>query len=131
MWLQDTGVLDKIKYDVLKPPMLRPLQKVWKDEPLNLYQLEIIMIVLVFGMVLSILVFLFELRQTKKKKTESSRSKSLTGLHEGEKGSIKRDQMIELRIEGEMDKRGGNVEREIEHIEVVEEEIVSLPRVLL
>ena len=64
MWLRDTGVLIKMKYDVLKQAIPIPFPRVWKDQPLNLYQLEIIMIVFGVGIFSSILAFLYELRKT-------------------------------------------------------------------
>ena len=64
MWLRETGVLTKMKYDVLKQAIPNPLPKVWKDQPLNLYQLEIIMIVFGVGISSSLLAFFYELRKT-------------------------------------------------------------------
>ena len=61
MWLRDTGILDKMKYDMLKTEMSDPLPKVWKDKPLNLYQLGIIMIITLLGVTSSIMVFIWEL----------------------------------------------------------------------
>ena len=64
MWMRDTGVLNKMKYDALNPPAAVPLPKVWKDEALNLSQLGIIMIIFVVGVFSSIFAFLLELRKT-------------------------------------------------------------------
>ena len=62
--MRDTGVLNKMKYDALNPPVAVPLPKVWKDEPLNLSQLGIIMMVFVGGVLSSIIAFVLELRKT-------------------------------------------------------------------
>ena len=105
MWLRDTGVLNKIRYDGLIQPIPIPLPKVWKDEPLNLYQLGVIMIVFVFGMVSSICVFLFEVRKGKKTKKIASNEP-----HEQHRGT----KLIE---EGQ---------ERVEDIEVAEDEIVSI-----
>ena len=61
MWLKDTGILDKIKYDVMKPPIPIPDPRVRYNQPLILRQLGIIMIVLVVGLCIATLVFVVEL----------------------------------------------------------------------
>ena len=61
MWLRDTGVLEKIKYDVMKAPFPIPDPQVMYNQPLILRQLGIIMIVLVVGLFISTLVFFVEL----------------------------------------------------------------------
>ena len=109
MWLRDTGVLNKIKDDGLIRPIPIPLPKVWKDEPLNLYQLGIIMIVFVFGMVSSICVFLFEVVR-KSNKTKKIASNEPNEQRRGTK-------LI------------GEGEGRVEDIEVAEEEIVSMSKV--
>ena len=84
MWLRDTGVLNKMKYDLLNLQAMTTttLPKVWKDKPLNLLQLGIILIVLVIGIVLSILVFLFEVKQVNRNKTEATiPSNGMYGVH--------------------------------------------------
>ena len=115
MWLQDTGVLDKIKYDGLNHAIPIPQPKVWKDEPLNLYKLGIIMILFVFGIASSTLVFLFELRKNKVK-SGSNKPKS----SKGRAGGVRR---IELRIEDKMVGGGRNMERRVKQLEVVEEDV--------
>ena len=72
MWLRDTGILDKMKYDMLETEMYDPLPKVWKDKPLNLFQLGIIMIITLFGVTSSIMVFIWELLGTSRKKLETN-----------------------------------------------------------
>ena len=61
MWLRDTGVLEKMKYDMIDTEMLDPLPKVWKNKSLSLLQLGIIMIITLIGITLSIFVFMWEL----------------------------------------------------------------------
>ena len=60
MWLKDTGILDKIKYDVMNPPIPRPDPTVRHNKPLILKQLGIIMIVLVVGLTIGTIVFFIE-----------------------------------------------------------------------
>ena len=117
MWLQDTGVLDKIKYDGLNHAIPIPQPKVWKDEPLNLYNLGIIMILFVFGIASSTLVFLFELGKNKIK-SGSNKPKSSKGRTGGVSG-------IELMIEDKMVGGGRNMERRVEQLEVVEEDVLN------
>ena len=63
MWLRDCGILDKILYDVIRPMTPIPDPQVRRDQPLILSQLGIVMIVLAVGLVLSIPVFLCELKK--------------------------------------------------------------------
>ena len=66
MWLRDTGVLDKVKYDVLNPPIAIPDPTVRHKQPLILRQLGIVMIILVVGLAIGTLVFLIELSKRPK-----------------------------------------------------------------
>ena len=61
MWLKDTGILDKIKYDVMNPPIPIPDPTVRHKQPLILRQLGIIMIVLVVGLAIATFIFFIEL----------------------------------------------------------------------
>ena len=61
MWLKDTGILNRVKDDVMIPPIPKPDPKVRHNEPLNLEQLGIILIILVVGLVMGLLAFLVEL----------------------------------------------------------------------
>ena len=61
MWLKDTGVLSKLKNDVLNPAIEIPLQKVRKDMPLILRQLGIVFIIHAISLTIGVLVFLREL----------------------------------------------------------------------
>ena len=66
MWLRDSGVLNKLRYDVLNPPIPIPDPKVRHNQPLNNWQLGIIMIIYLAGVLISVLVFLSELLKFKK-----------------------------------------------------------------
>ena len=77
IWLRDTGVLEKMKYDMLKTEMPDPLPKVWKDKPLNLFQLGIIMIICLFGVTASIVVFMWEFSRSSGKKMEIQSPRTL------------------------------------------------------
>ena len=61
MWLTDSGILDKVKNDVLNPPIPIPDPTVRRNQPLILRQLGIIMIILVVGLAIGTIVFLIEL----------------------------------------------------------------------
>ena len=67
MWLRDTGILNKLKYDVMNPPMPIPPPKVRHNQPLILGQLGITMISIAVGLFISTLVFLGELWLNRKK----------------------------------------------------------------
>ena len=60
MWLRDTGILDKIKYDVMNPPIPIPDPRVRDNQPLILKQLGIIMITLIVGLFIATIAFLVE-----------------------------------------------------------------------
>ena len=68
MWLRDTGILEKLKYDIVRPPFHIPLPKVRRDQPLIISQLGIVLIVLAVGLGLSIPMFLSELMKGRGKK---------------------------------------------------------------
>ena len=61
MWLQNTGILDKLFNRVLDPPPYQPLPKLRVNEPLNLDQLGTAAMVMAAGMIISSIVFLGEL----------------------------------------------------------------------
>ena len=61
MWLKDTGILERVKLEVLTPAIQIPDQKVRHNQPLILRQLGIIMIILVIGLFMATIVFLLEL----------------------------------------------------------------------
>ena len=61
MWLKDTGILERVRYEVMKQPTLIPDPKVRRNQPLILRQLGIIMIILVAGLFIGITLFLVEL----------------------------------------------------------------------
>ena len=53
MWLQNTGILDKLFNRVLAPPPFQPLPKLRVNEPLNLDQLGTAAMVMAAGMIIS------------------------------------------------------------------------------
>ena len=61
MWLKDTGILDKVKYDAMNPPIPKPDPTMRRNKALILRQLGIIMIILVVGLALGMIVFFVEL----------------------------------------------------------------------
>ena len=72
MWLKDTGILERVKYDIFRPGIQIPDPRVRRNQPLILKQLGIIMIVLVVGLFMATIVFLVELpgKQKLKKATK-------------------------------------------------------------
>ena len=78
MWLRDSGVLEKLKYDIMRPPVPIPDPKVRHDQPLIMSQLGILVIVLAVGLVLSLPVFLCELMKGRGKKTSDPLLRDLT-----------------------------------------------------
>ena len=60
MWLRDTGILNKLKFDVMNPPIPIPDPKLRHKQPLILRQLGIIIIILVVGLNIALIVFLWE-----------------------------------------------------------------------
>ena len=61
MWLRDTGILDKLKFDELNPPIPIPDPKLRHKQPLILRQLGSIIIPLVVGLAFAIIVYILEL----------------------------------------------------------------------
>ena len=77
MWLKDTGILERVKYDIMNPAITIPLPGVRDNEPLILKQLGIIMIILVIGLLIGTIVFLVELL---KKPKLNNASKTMAGV---------------------------------------------------
>ena len=77
MWLRDSGVLNKLRYDVLNPPIPIPDPKVRHNQPLNNWQLGIIMIIYLAGVLISVLVFLAELLKFNKIRPETENAPEL------------------------------------------------------
>ena len=70
---------------MLKTEPRIPLPKVWKNKPLNLYQLGIIMIILLLGITLSIFVFVWELLRINKNNTEIHKPQTVYAMKEEER----------------------------------------------
>ena len=113
MWLQDTGILDKIKGDGIRRAIPCPQPKFWKDEPLNLYKLGIIMIVQVIGIATSAMVFFCELRKNKIKNSSNDKDKADNG--------------IELRI---LEDKVRNRKKIEEQLEIEEDAMVNLNKIV-
>ena len=69
MWLQDSGIMIKLKDDELRAPIPIPLPKVKLNQPLNISQLAMAFFLAATGTVISILAFLVELLKGEKGKT--------------------------------------------------------------
>ena len=72
MWLRDTGILDKLKNDVMNLPIPVPNPTVRHNQPLILRQLGIIMIILGVGLSIGTVVFLVELLKKPKLNHDST-----------------------------------------------------------
>ena len=70
MWLQDTGILKKLKDDELRAPIPIPLPKVKLNQPLSISQLAMVFFLAATGAVISISAFLVELLKGQKGKTK-------------------------------------------------------------
>ena len=66
MWLRDTGILDKMKFDVVNPNISVPIAKVRLNQPLILKQLGVIMIFLIVGLTIALIMFIMEFWMCKK-----------------------------------------------------------------
>ena len=84
MWLRDTGILEKIKYEIIRPPFPIPDPKVRRDQPLIMSQLGIVMIILAVGHILSLPVFFCELIKGRGKKLKDRQLGDSTMPAEGE-----------------------------------------------
>ena len=87
MWLKDTGILNKLKHDVMNPPFPIPDPSVRYKQPLILRQLGIVMIILVAGLTAALIVFAGEYWMGRKggrasKQTESFPLKGRSVMHE-------------------------------------------------
>ena len=71
MWLRDTGALERMKNEVMRPPDLIPYPRVRQNQPLILSQLGIIMIIQVAGLLTGIITFFVELLKKKPKLNNS------------------------------------------------------------
>ena len=71
MWLRDTGALERIKIGVMRPPQVILDPKVRRDQPLDLRQLGIIMIVQIIGLLIGTVIFLIEVVKKAKEKSVS------------------------------------------------------------
>ena len=77
MWLRDTGILDKVKYDVMNPPIAILDPTVRRKQPLILRQLGIVIIILVVGLAIGTLVFFIELCKRPKPRNAPKSAKKI------------------------------------------------------
>ena len=84
VWLRDTGILEKIKYEIIRPPFPIPDPKVRHDQPLIMSELGIVMIILAVGHILSLPVFFCELLRGRSKKLKDQQLGDSTMPAEGE-----------------------------------------------
>ena len=61
MWLQDTGILNRLTLDIIRPPIHIPDPKVRYKLPITMTQLGTPLIAILVGSVLSVGVFLLEI----------------------------------------------------------------------
>ena len=78
------GVLEKIKYEIIRPPLHIPDPKVRHDQPLIISQLGIVMIILAVGHILSLPVFFCEILKGRGKKLKDRQLGDSTMPAEGE-----------------------------------------------
>ena len=119
MWLQDTGILIKLRDSELKAPNKIPLAKVKSNEPLKVFQLATIFIFAAIGLVLSVSMFLMELIIGRKIISESIRSKIARG-RVGQKAKIRQRQIVieSGRNEDMRGRRGGKNKIEVGELEI-------------
>ena len=65
MWLRDTGVLNRLMYDIVPSLNVVPAPILRNKLPLTIYQMGITLILLLIGIILSIITFLVELLKPK------------------------------------------------------------------
>ena len=126
MWLQDTGVLIKLRDSELKAPNKIPLPKVKFNEPLTVFQLATAFIFAAFGLVLSVSLCLMELVMRRKIISGSIESKS---GRVGPRAIIIQRQIViersnEQNLRGEKDKMEI---RDIDRIEVADRKEMNTP----
>ena len=77
MWLQDTGILNKLRDDELNPPTPIPLPKVKISQPLSVSQLAAAFLLAAAGIVMSITVFCGEFFKGKKSQFKGRKSRKV------------------------------------------------------
>ena len=61
MWLRDTGILNRLTFDIKRPATLVPDPKVRNKLPLTTQQLNSTLLSVLVGSLLSVMVFLLEI----------------------------------------------------------------------
>ena len=91
MWLQDTGILIKLKDDQLIAPNPIPRPKVKFNQPLSIFQLATAFLLMAAGMLISMSVFFIELLNRPNVKAKGTKSQkvawgiSTTGQNKNDK----------------------------------------------
>ena len=99
MWLRDTGVLNKLRYEALNPAIPIPDPKVRHNQPLNNWQLGIIMIIYLVGVMISILAFLAELLKFREKKRKPESATEQNHIRDADEQMPTTQIVIEIVIE--------------------------------
>ena len=99
MWLQDTGILIKLRDSELNAPNVIPLQKVKFNEPLTISQLATSFIFATIGLSLSVAMFLKEIVIGRKimfkdMKKSTTQSKSVRGRRVGQRANRRQMQIV-------------------------------------
>ena len=117
MWLQDTGILIRLRDSELKAPYKIPLPKVKPNESqLTIFQLATIFTFATTGIVLSVFIFLCELVIGRKITPKSSRPKS---ARDGERQRTTHIQS-HIFIEKKRGKQEGKDKKKTEESDVIE-----------
>ena len=78
MWLQDTGILKKLRDDELKAPNPIPLPKVKFNQPLSFFQLATAFLLMAVGTLMSLSIFFMEMLNSPNDKAEGAKSQKIT-----------------------------------------------------
>ena len=80
MWLQDTGILIKLRDDELKAPIPIPRPKIKLKQPFSIFQLATAFLWMAAGMLISISAFFVELLNGSKGKAKGAKSDNARGI---------------------------------------------------
>ena len=75
IWLQDTGILKKLRDDALKAPVPVPRLQVKSNRPLNIYQLATAFLLMTAGILFSVSLLFVELLNGRKREGQQARSR--------------------------------------------------------
>ena len=92
-------MLNKLRYEALNPVMPIPDPKVRHNQPLNNWQLGIIMIIYLVGVMISILAFLAELLKFREKKRKPESATEQNHIRDTDEQTPTTQIVIEIVIE--------------------------------